>query len=94
SLQLPASAESLLLPNAAVVQHEGQTGVWRRSNGGLDFVPVALGVQGLDGMVQTLDSKEGSLNEGDMVVLYSQSALKADARITVVDQLVPAGGAK
>lgn len=94
SLQLPASAESLLLPNAAVVQHEGQTGVWRRSNGGLEFVPVALGVQGLDGTVQTLDSKEGSLNEGDTVVLYSQSALKADARITVVDQLVPAGGAK
>jgi adenine/guanine phosphoribosyltransferase-like PRPP-binding protein len=27
-------------------------------------------------------------------VLYSQSALKPDARIAVVDQLVPAGGAQ
>ena len=90
TLQLPATAESLLLPNAAVVQHEGQTGVWRLKDGGLAFVPVTLGVQGLDGTVQALEG----LSEGDTVVLYSQSALKPDARIAVVDQLVPAGGAK
>jgi HlyD family secretion protein len=90
TLQLPATAESLLLPNAAVVQHEGATGVWRLKDGGLEFVPVKLGVQGLDGTVQALDG----LNEGDTVVLYSQSALKPDARIAVVEQLAPAGGAK
>lgn len=90
SLQLPATAESLLLPNAAVVQHEGKTGVWRLKEGALEFAPVTLGVQGLDGTVQALNG----LNEGDTVVLYSQSALKANARIAVVEQLVPAGARK
>lgn len=90
TLQLPATAKSLLLPNAAVVQHEGKTGVWRLTNGALAFVPVTLGAQGLDGSVQVLSG----LDEGDTVVLYSQSALKPDARIAVVDPLVPAGGAK
>ncbi|MFP8780236.1 efflux RND transporter periplasmic adaptor subunit [Hydrogenophaga sp. RWCD_12] len=90
TLQLPASAETLLLPNAAVVQHEGQTGVWRLKDGALAFAPVTLGVQGLDGSVQALNG----LNEGDTVVLYSQSALKPGARIAVVEQLLPAGARK
>ena len=94
TLALPATAPSLLLPNAAVVQHVGQTGVWRLAEGGLAFVPVVLGTQGLDGTVQVLGPKEGGLAEGDTVVLYSQSALKPGARIAVVEQLVPAGGAK
>ena len=90
TLALPATAEHLLLPNAAVQQHEGKTGVWRLKDGTLAFAPVTLGVQGLDGTVQVLKG----LNEGDTVVLYSQSALKPGARIAVVEQLVPAGGAK
>lgn len=90
TLQLPATAESLLLPNAAVVQHEGKTGVWRLNDGALEFAPVTLGVQGLDGTVQVLSG----LAEADTVVLYSQSALKANARIAVVEQLLPAGAAK
>ena len=89
-MQLPATAESLLLPNAAVVQHEGKTGVWRLKDGTLEFAPVTLGVQGLDGTVQVITG----LNEGDTVVLYSQTALKPGARIAVVEQLVPAGAAK
>lgn len=90
TLQLPATAESLLLPNAAVVQHEGKTGVWRLKDGSLEFVPVTLGVQGLDGTVQVLTG----LAEGDTAVLYSQGSLKATTRIAVVDQLVPSGGTK
>ncbi|MBT9550131.1 MAG: efflux RND transporter periplasmic adaptor subunit [Hydrogenophaga sp.] len=90
TLQLPPTAERPLLPNAAVVQHEGRTGVWRLQDGALSFAPVTLGVQGLDGQVQVLDG----LNVGDTVVLYSQSALKANARIAVVAQLVPAGANK
>ena len=90
TLQLPATAESLLLPNAAVVQHEGQTGVWRLKDGALAFAPVTLGVQGLDGTVQVITG----LDEGDTVVLYSQTALKAHARIAVVEQLLPAGAKK
>jgi len=94
TLALPATAPSLLLPNAAVVQHAGQTGVWRLTEGGLAFVPVVLGTQGLDGTVQVMGPKQGGLSEGDTVVLYSQSALKPGARIAVVEQMVPAGGAK
>jgi HlyD family secretion protein len=90
TLRLPATDEHLLLPNAAVVQHEGKTGVWRLKDRTLEFAPVTLGVQGLDGRVQVLSG----LDDGDTVVLYSQSALKPDARISVVEQLVPAGGAK
>jgi HlyD family secretion protein len=90
TLQLQATANSLVLPNAALQQHEGQSGVWRLKNGGLEFTPVKLGAQGLDGMVQVLDG----LNEGDTVVRYNQSALKPGSRISVVDQLVPAGGSR
>jgi HlyD family secretion protein len=90
TLALPATAERLLLPNAAVVQHQGRTGVWRLVNGGLAFAPVTLGAQGLDGTVQVLEG----LNEGDTVVQYSQTALKPGARIAVVEQLLPAGGTK
>ncbi|PKO27726.1 MAG: efflux transporter periplasmic adaptor subunit [Betaproteobacteria bacterium HGW-Betaproteobacteria-9] len=90
TLQLPATAERLLLLNAAVVQNEGQTGVWRLKDGALEFAPVTLGVQGLDGTVQVLSG----LDEGDTVVLYSQSALKPGARIAVVEQLLPAGAKK
>jgi len=90
TLQLPATAESLLLPNAAVVQHEGQTGVWRLKDGALAFAPVTLGVQGLDGTVQVITG----LDEGDTVVLYSQTALKANARIAVVELLLPTGAKK
>ena len=74
----------------AVVQHEGQTGVWRLKDGALAFAPVTLGVQGLDGTVQVITG----LDEGDTVVLYSQSALKPGARIAVVDRLVPSGAAR
>ncbi|WP_310567807.1 efflux RND transporter periplasmic adaptor subunit [Hydrogenophaga sp.] len=90
TLQLPPTAERPLLPNAAVVQHEGRTGVWRLQDGALSFAPVTLGVQGLDGQVQVLDG----LNVGDTVVRYSQSALKPGTRIAVVEQLVPAGAKK
>lgn len=90
TLQLPPTTESLLLPNAAVQQHEGQTGVWRLNDDGLEFVPVKLGVQGLDGQVQLL----GGLRQGEVVVQYSQNALKPGSRIAVVDRLVPAGASK
>jgi len=90
TLRLPAMPDSLLLPNAAVQQHEGRTGVWRMQGGELAFAVVTLGAQGLDGQVQVL----GGLDEGDTVVLYSQNALKPGARIAVVEQLVPTGAAK
>jgi len=84
TLQLPATAPALLLPNAAVQRQNGQTGVWRLQNGKPAFAPVQLGVQSLDGQVQVLQG----LDPADQVVVYSQKALKAGARIAVVDALV------
>jgi HlyD family secretion protein len=93
TLALPATAEGLLLPNAALQQHEGTTGVWRLADGGLRFVPVVPGVQGLDGTVQVKAAQDAGLAEGDTVVLYSQKALQPDARISVVERLAPPAGA-
>lgn len=94
TLALPASPEGLLLPNAALQQHEGRTGVWRLQDKALQFVPVVPGVQGLDGSVRVDSATDGGLREGDTVVLYSQKALKPGARIAVVEQLTPAGAGK
>lgn len=94
TLALPASDEGLVLPNAALQQFQGRTGVWRLADGGLAFVPVQAGVQGLDGTVRVTPADGSALAEGDAVVLYSQGVLKPDARISVVEQLLPAGSAK
>lgn len=94
TLALPASDEGLLLPNAALQQHGGRTGVWRLADDALAFVPVQAGIQGLDGRVQVTPAGGAALAEGERVVLYSQGVLKPDTRIRVVDVLLPAGGAK
>lgn len=94
TLALPASAEGLLLSNAALQQYEGRTGVWRVQDGGLVFVPVSTVAQGLGGSVLVAPVDGAALAEGDRVVLYSQTALQPDARIRVVESLMPAGGAK
>lgn len=84
TLQLPDAAPALLLPNASVQRQAGQTGVWRIQDGKPDFAPVQLGVQSLDGQVQVLHG----LKDTDQVVVYSQKALRAGSRISVVDHLV------
>lgn len=94
TLALPASAEGLLLPNAALQQHGGRTGVWRVQEGQLAFVPVTTGAQGLDGTVLVAPADGSALSPGDRVVLYSQRALQPDTRIRVVEQLQPTGEAK
>ena len=89
TLQLPPSDEGLLLPNAALqrLAGNGQSGVWRLQDGDLGFVKVQLGASGLDGQVRVAPLEDGGLKQGDTVVLYSEKALKADTRITVVEQL-------
>jgi HlyD family secretion protein len=83
TLQLPATAPALLLPNASVLRQQGQTGVWRLVNGEPEFAPVQLGANSLDGQVQILRG----LTQDDTVVVYSEKALKAGARTKVVDAL-------
>ena len=87
TLQLPATAPALLLPNASIQVQKGQTGVWQLKGGQPEFVPVTLGVHSLDGQVQVLQG----LRQGDEVVVYSQKALAPGARIRVVDALVKPG---
>jgi HlyD family secretion protein len=83
-LQLPETAAALLLPNASIQRLQGQTGVWRLTEGKPAFAPVRLGTSSLDGRVQVLDG----LKAGDSVVVYSQKALTEGARVQVVDTLV------
>ena len=87
TLQLPATATALLLPNAAVVRQHAQTGVWKLVNGQPKFVPVQLGISSLDGQVQVLKG----LDKHDSVIAYSEKALKAGTRVKVVDTLVKTG---
>ena len=84
TLQLPETAPSLLVPNASVQRVQGQLGVWRMQGGKPVFAPVRLGTSSLDGQVQVLDG----LQAGDSVVVYSQKAVTAGARVQVVDALV------
>ncbi|MDD3934962.1 efflux RND transporter periplasmic adaptor subunit [Rhodoferax sp.] len=84
TLQLPATAPALLLPNAAIQYQKGQSGVWRVTSGKPEFTPVQLGIQSLDGQMQVLKG----LDKSDQVVVYSQKALSSGARISVVDALV------
>ena len=87
TLQLPETPAALLLPNASIQRQQGQTGVWRLDDGTPVFVPVRLGASSLGGQVQVLDG----LKAGDTVVVFSQKALAAGARVRVVPTLVPAG---
>jgi HlyD family secretion protein len=65
TLQLPATAQAPLLPNASIQHQQGQTGVWRLQGGKPEFVPVKLGAHSLDGQVQVLQG----LSPGAEVVM-------------------------
>lgn len=86
TLQLPTTAPALLLPNASIQNSQGQTGVWRIKGGAPEFAPVQLGAHSLDGKVQVLKG----LFKDDLVVVYSEKALQAGARVKVVDALATA----
>lgn len=90
TLQLPTTAPTLLLPNAAIQRQGAQSGVWRLQNSKPVFAPVQLGVQSLEGQVQVLKG----LTKDDQVVVYSQKALTSGARIAVVDTLVKTGASQ
>lgn len=82
----PATAPTLVVPNASLQQHGGQTGVWLAGAEGLRFAPLRLGLTGLDGQVQVL----AGLQAGARVVVYSEQPLQAGSRIQVVDRLTGA----
>ena len=75
------------VPAAAVKRVDRQDGVWRFSAGRVAFQPVKLGITTLDGRSQIIDG----LAAGDEVVVYSEQALKPDARVKVAPAIVRAG---
>lgn len=87
SLQLPATENALLLPNASIKRQGEQRGVWVFRDGKIGFVPVKLGVSSLDGQVQVLDG----LPIGAQVVVHSEKELTAGSRVKVVDSLAGGG---
>ncbi len=72
-----------VVPNASVQRVAGQLGVWVVEDDALRFAPVTAGATDLDGRVQILDG----LAPDERVVVYSQRALDARSRITVVERL-------
>lgn len=83
TLHLPAIKQALVLPNAALRQHGGKTGVWVQAADKLSFVTVKAGTAGADGRVQILEG----LKEGDAVIVYSERDLAESSRINVVSAL-------
>lgn len=84
TVALAAQPPAAFVANASLQRVDGVLGVWRVSNGDLQFAPVRIGAADLDGRVPVLDG----LRVGDPVVVYSQKALTANTRIRVVDSLV------
>jgi len=83
TLSLPATASTVVLPNAAIRRLQGQTGVWTVADGRPGFVPVRIGQTSLDGQVQVLEG----LRAGSSVIVYTEKELSAGRRIKVVDAL-------
>jgi HlyD family secretion protein len=83
TLRLPGVKQALVLPNAALRQRGGKTGVWVQAADKLSFVAVRAGISGADGSVQILDG----LKEGDAVIVHSERDLVEDSRIKIVSAL-------
>jgi HlyD family secretion protein len=83
TVSLPATANAVVLPNAAIKRLPGHAGVWVIEDSALRFAPVRLGQASLDGRVQVLEG----IPSGSTVVVHSEKELGAGSRIQVVDSL-------
>lgn len=87
SLRLPSLAQALAVPNAALRQRAGKTGVWVLANDQLRFAAVNVGTSGVDGKVQILEG----IKEGDEIVVHSERDIDERSRIKVVAALFKPG---
>lgn len=83
TIALPTLSAAPVIPNAAIHYINGILGVWQVIEGDLHFTQISLGSADLEGRVQV---KEG-LKIGDQIVSYSETALKENKRIRIVDQI-------
>ena len=87
TLKLPAAQAGLVLPNASLRRHGGETGAWVVRDDALRFAPLRVGAADLEGNVQVLDG----LQAGDRVVVHSEGELAVDSRIRIVDKIAGRG---
>jgi HlyD family secretion protein len=86
TLALAPTAAAPVVPAASLRRWQGRLGVWRLdADGRPDFVAVRSGATSLDGQAQVLESP---LRAGDRVVVHSDGALQAGARLRIVDTLL------
>lgn len=83
TVALPPLAAAPVVPNACIQRVGGALGVWRLTEGALQFAPVRTGAQDLDGNMQILEG----VAPGDRVVVYSRRMLDRRSRIKVVEKL-------
>lgn len=84
TLQTGQKADALVIPNAAIQQHGGQTGVWKLSaDNSPQFTPIQTGIQSLGGQVEILNG----LQADDTIVVYTSKTLSTGSKIKVVQQL-------
>lgn len=77
TVELPATPQGPVVPNAAIHQQHGQPGVWRIQDGRPVFAPIRVGATDARGMIQVLDG----LHAGDLVIVHSASPLTARSRV-------------
>ena len=61
----------------------GQRGVWKLQETGLQFVPVHLGRSDLNGQTQVLEG----LHEGEQIIVYSEKVVSVKSRLNIVEHL-------
>jgi RND family efflux transporter MFP subunit len=83
TVELPALDAAPVISNAALRREGDAVGVWKIDDGELRFAPVTPGAADLEGRVQV----RAGLEDGDQVVLYSESLLRAHSRIHVVEEI-------
>lgn len=79
TVALPELPAAPAVPNAAVQNVDGKTGVWKVKDGKARFTVVQLGASDLDGTFQITKGLEA----GDEVVVHSASRLTSTSRIHV-----------
>jgi len=83
TIKLPALKDARFLSTAAVKRINQQDGVWVLQDGRAKFKPVQIGISTLDGRTQIL----AGVSDSDEVIVYSQQAIKADAKLKVVAEV-------
>lgn len=81
TIALPELSSTSTIPNAAVQNVAGKTGVWKVEDGRARFTAVELGVSDLAGIVQVTKG----LRPGDEIVVHSASRLTGASRIQITD---------